>query len=123
MDGVVFSGTGFCVGDNVTFTCTLPSFAHQWIGPGFSETITPVTDVPFMRGTDNRLIFTRLGIHPNRIITSLSLVVYSGFDGATLTCSDGFQMNIETQTATATVFGEVYTYSLSCMSTVKVIIV
>ena len=107
MDGVEFTGTGFCVGDNVTFSCTLPSFGHQWRGPGFTVTITPASVVPFMRGTDDRLIFTRLARLPNAIITSLSLIVYSGFDGATLTCSDALQINIETQTSSATVLGEI----------------
>ena len=107
MDGVKFTGTEFCVGDNVTFTCTLPSLGHQWRGPGFSVIIVPASDVPFRSRTDDRLIFTRLGILPNGIITSLSLIVYSMFGGATLTCSDGIQVNTETQTSTATVLGEI----------------
>ena len=109
MDGANFNGTEFCIGDNVTFTCTLPVFAHQWRGPLLSESITPGTDVPFMSRSDDRLILTRLRRLPNRIITSLSLIVYSEFDGATYICSDSLTIITETQTATATVLGEVYT--------------
>ena len=123
MDGVEFTGTGFCVGDNVAFTCTVSSIAHQWRGPSFSASIIPSTLVPFMEGLDGRFRFTHVESQTSVIITSLSLVVYFGFDGATLTCSDGLEVVDETQTSTATVLGEVYTYSLYCMSTAKIIIV
>ena len=73
MEGANFTGTGFCVGDNVTFTCTLPSFAHQWHVLGLSVIVTPGIGVPFMSGTNGRFVFTRLGSLPNGIITSLSL--------------------------------------------------
>ena len=110
VDGVEFTGTVFCVGDNVTFTCTVPSVAHQWSGPDdLSVLIGPLSEVPLIRGTDDRFIWTRVGNQTSGLMTSLSLIVYSGFPGATLTCSDTIQMNSETQTATATVLGEVYT--------------
>ena len=123
MDGVEFTGTGFCVGDNLTFTCTVSSLGHQWRGPSLSLTINPGSIVPYMDGPDGRFILTRVGSQRSRIITSLSLIVYFGFDGATLTCADSLLVVEETQTSTASVLGEVYTYSMSCMSTLNVIVV
>ncbi len=123
MDGVEFNGTGFCVGDNVTFTCTVSSLVHLWTGPSLSVSISPGTVVPFMGGPDGRFILTRVGNQTSVIITSLSLVVYSGFDATKLTCADGLLVVEETQTSTATVLGEVYTYSMSCMLTGNIIIV
>ena len=106
MDGVNFSGTGFCVGDNVTFTCTVPINTHHWSGPGLSETVGAATVVPFLSGTDNQFILTRVDFQQSIISTSLSLTVYSGFDGVTLVCADGGGGNGDPQNFTATVLGK-----------------
>ena len=106
MEGVAFSRTGYCVGDNVTFTCTLPLFGHQWNAPGFDRGVLTTT-MPQTAGPDNRFTLAVVNSSASGIITSLSVKVYSGFNGANITCSDGSAMSSNIQTAIATVLSKI----------------
>ena len=106
MDGVEFTWTGFCVGDNVTFTCTLPLIAHQWNGPGFDRVLL-ATSTSVMGGPDDQFTLAVVNYSALGIVTSLSVLVYSGLNGASFNCSDGGLLSTNMQTATATVLGKI----------------
>ena len=106
MDGVEFTGTGFCVGDNVTFICDILSIAHQWNGPGFSTILIAIVSSEVV-GPDNRFTLAVVNSSASRIITSLSVKVYSGFNGSNITCSDYLSLSSNIQTATVTVLGKI----------------
>ena len=43
VDGMEFTGTEYCVGENVTFICSLPFVSHQWFGPKFNRILNCVS--------------------------------------------------------------------------------
>ena len=106
MDGVEFTGTGFCAGDNVTFICDVLSNVHQWNGPDIDRALVTTT-MPQSVGPDNRFTSAVVNFSASGLITSLSVKVYSGFNGTMITCSDGSPMTTNIQTATATVLGKI----------------
>ena len=106
MDGVKFTGTGFCVGDNVTFVCDVQSNAHQWNGPEIDRALAAITG-PQNVGPDEMFTLAVVNFSASGLISSLSVKVYSGFNGANITCSDGRILSTNIQTATATVLGKI----------------
>ena len=107
MDGVEFTGTGFCVGDNVTFICDILSNAHLWNVAGSQLLISRAITMSLMGGPDNRFSLAVARPPPNdSIITTLSVTAYSGLDGGSITCADGIGVIPESQTSTATILGK-----------------
>ena len=101
------SGDTSCVGDLVTYTCTLPSVAHTWSIPsfGFMESITretPTFDDPASQFFINT---TADGGGANPITTALSVTSFAGLDETNIICSDANQITSEAQDAIAMVFG------------------
>ena len=104
MDGVAFTGTEFCVGDNVTFVCDVLSSVHLWNGPGFARLL--IANFPSVNdGPDGQFTLAVVNSSASGIITSLSVKVYSGVNGANINCSDGVYPPI--QSATATFLGKI----------------
>ena len=116
MDGVEFTGTEFCVGDNVTFICNLPLASHQWIGPQVNSIFSRVSPTELVGPGGNYTVSLVQPLPNATVITSLSLIAYSGFDGVTLTCRDGLALVDGTQTSTASVLGKINTLTC-CMQT------
>ena len=107
MDGVEFTGTGFCVGDNITFICDILSNSHVWNVAGSQQAIVRTITVSLMGGPDNRFSLAVARPPPNdSIITTLSVTAYLGFDGVSITCADGNGVIRESQTSTATILGK-----------------
>ena len=82
-----FTGTGFCVGDNVTFVCDLPSNDHVWDIAG--EPISIVHGYPstLTGGPDRRFSLAVARPLPiDSTITTLSVIAYSGFNGVNISC-------------------------------------
>ena len=101
-----------CVGDLVTYTCTVPAVAHTWSIPslGFSDTITrtsPTFDDP---ASPFSIVITADGGGANPITTALSVTSFAGLNGANITCSDGNELITETQDTIAMVFGKCSLY-------------
>ena len=97
-----------CVGDQVTYTCTVPAIAHMWSIPSldFMTTITrtsPTFDDPASLFS---IVKTADGGGPNPIATALSVTSFAGLNGASITCSDGNLVTTEAQDAIAMVFGK-----------------
>ena len=104
MDGVAFTGTEFCVGDDVTFVCDVLSTVHRWDGPGFVRALIANTR-SVKDGADDQFTIAVVNSSASGIITSVSVKFYSGFNGANITCSDG--VNPPMQYATATFLGKI----------------
>ena len=111
MVGVEYTGTGFCVGDNVSFTCNIPSNSHQWSVDGFRLGINRLTPLPAVGGPDDRFILSLARPLPNdSIISTLSVITYSGFNGLKITCVDATVLFAEQQTSIAAILGETSTH-------------
>ena len=117
MNGVEFTGTEFCVGDNVTFNCNLPFGIHQWIGPEFNRILNRESPTVMVGPGDRFTLAVVQPLQNTTVITSLSLIAYSRYDGVTLTCSDGNGLVADTQTSTASVLGKINTLTC-CMQTI-----
>ena len=104
---VEFTGTGFCVGDNVTFICDVLSNGHGWNVAGSQLSIGRSITVSLMGGPDNRFSLAVARPPPNgSLISILSVIAYSGIDGVSLTCADSNEVIPETQTSTASILGK-----------------
>ena len=107
MHGVMFTGTGFCVGDNITFICDIISNGHQWsIADGSQKPISRATTQSLMVGPDNK--FTLAVVRPlpkDSIVSTLSVTAYSGFNGVSITCNDGVDTRTDPRTSTASLLG------------------
>ena len=106
MDGVEFTGTGFCVGENVIFICDVLSNGHVWNVAGSELLIGRAVTMSLMGGPDNRFSLAIARPPPNdSIISTLSVTAYSGFDGGSITCADSNGVIPESLTSTATILG------------------
>ena len=107
MDGLEFTGTEFCVGDNIIFNCDIPSNSHHWTFAGFQLSRTRLDTLPVKEGPDNRFTLAVAQPLPNdSIISTLSVSAYSEFDAVSITCLDGNGMISDPQTSTATILGK-----------------
>ena len=106
VDGVNTTRTVFCVGDDITLTCTVPSVVHVWTVPGYESNAAIVARSSAFSFAPFLLEFE--SILPNSdIISSLSFIVISDLDGITITCWDDTELvNPETQTSTLTVLSK-----------------
>ena len=97
-----------CVGDLVTYTCTLPTVSHAWMIPslGFIETITRTTPTFSEPPSPFSIVTTADGGGANPITTALSVTSFAGLNGANITCGDPSQILNETQDTTVVVFGK-----------------
>ena len=104
------SGSISCVGDMVTFTCTVPAVAHSWDIPSLVDVSITRQDPTFPRPGDPASPFAITitadegGVNP--ILTALSVTSFAGLNGANITCSDANQIEDEAQDATALVFSK-----------------
>ena len=102
-----------CVGDDVTYTCTVNSTVHTWrIDEQVLFSITPqtaVTNNPEFRDpyTLRHVLTTDSGM-----ISTLSVTATSALNGTRVTCQDGLQ-NSERQNITVSVFGEITKYTMN----------
>ena len=105
------SGSISCVGDQVTFTCTVPAVAHSWDIPslGLDASITrntPTFSRPGDPSSRFSIVTTVDGGGANPITTELSVISFAGLNGTNITCSDANQIVTEHQSTIAIVFGK-----------------
>ena len=107
MDGADTNRTSFCVGENVTLTCTVALFVHRWIIPGFTPDsnngVTILANDPEVSIPPFQIEFVDvLESYPN-IITSVSFIVSPDLEGLPITCSG---TSDDPQSYTGSVLGE-----------------
>ena len=100
-----------CVGDLVTYTCTVPAVAHDWeiLSLGFTATINrnnPTFPRPTNPPSPFTIVTTADGNGSNPITTALSVTSFAGLRGEDIICTDGNLVSRETRNATAMVFGK-----------------
>ena len=102
------SGSTSCVGDQVTFTCTLPAVAHVWSirSLGFSAVISRGLPTFHDSASPFTIVTTADGGGVNPITTELSVTSFAGLNGANITCIDANQVVTEVQDTIAMVFGK-----------------
>ena len=117
VDGVNTTRTAFCVGENVTLTCTVASSAHRWNIPGF----TINNGVAFFLESDSAVSVNQshneiiLDIKSGTdLITSASFIVFPEVEGLVFTCSYPSSM-VPPQTYTGAVLGETSGGYMSCV--------
>ena len=106
INGVNIGRTTSCVGENVTYVCTVASTTHIWRSDSFVQSITIAgisTDV-----TDaNGFTFQSMGLNDDIILTSsVSVTSFPGLNGSLIKCGDGTGLGAQEQNTTAMVIGE-----------------
>ena len=94
-----------CIGDTVTYTCTVNAVGHGWNISLLPEVVTVTRSGP--RKSEPPYMFRLIGdevVGP--INSTLSLTVFAGFNGTSITCEDSNLLFGVKQSATAMVFGE-----------------
>ena len=114
VDGVNTTRTAFCVGENVTLTCTVPSNTHRWAIPG----LTPGNGVALLANDPEvsipPFLFEFVDVlesGPN-IVMSVSFIVFPDLEGLPITCSGPPD---DAQSYTGSVLGETGGAYLSCV--------
>ena len=92
--------TTSCVGENVTYVCTVASVGHVWSSDAFTNPLTVIDESPDV--VEITFTFRSVSLDDGTLTSSLSITSYPGLDGIMLMCSGGG----DEQTATAMVFGE-----------------
>lgn len=105
--GEMIGRTALCIGENVTYVCTVNTISHIWR----SQMDLFMQDQVITQGTDpitdsNGFVFQRVSQSNAGITSSFSAVSFSGLDGERIECSDGTVQNGGQQVITAMVFGE-----------------
>ena len=104
IDGDVTDSPASCVGENVTFVCTVASLGHAWTVDSYffgEAVLANFGDEEFENG-----IFTFRRVNVSDILTSsVSVISYSGLNGILIVCVDGGG-GAEEQRIVAQVYGE-----------------
>ena len=93
-----------CVGETVTYVCTVASVVHQWRSASFDNSFTlagaseDVTDA-------NGFTFQTISLIDGILTSAVSVLSSSGLNGALIECEDVGGLGAEEQTTTAIVFG------------------
>ena len=96
-----FTGTGFCVGDNVTFDCDEHSNDHVWTIAGEQISIVRAVTWTLTGGPDRRSPLAVVRPLPiDSTITTPSVIAYSGFNGVNISCFSNNGVIVEPQTST-----------------------
>lgn len=102
-----------CPGENVTFTCTIPSNGHQWSIPshGIYQSLLPrdlgrvITDHPPFQFTVTEVITG------SSIISTATVTATADLNGTVLLCQDGIGM-LPNQNNTINIIGK---HSVLCL--------
>jgi hypothetical protein len=123
-------GPTSCVGDTVTFTCTVGGIAHLWriAQPGSNVITAPLARAhptfPAPGGAPSPFMITIATDDTvnNVIISVLTVTSFAGLNGADISCTDANVANVEPQETTVSVFGECcYDYRGMCTTKVNVV--
>ena len=114
VDGVDTNRTAFCVGENVTLTCTVAANRHRWKIPDstMGNGLTLFTNDPEVSIPPFLFEFVNVVENGSAIITSVSYTVFPDLEGVSITCLDGLS---EPQTYTGAVLGETSGGYMSCV--------
>ena len=94
------------MGETVTYVCTVASVVHVWSSASFDNSFTlagaseDVTD-------SNGFTFQAISLIDGILTSAVSVLSYSGLNGALIECEDGGG-SAEELTTTAMVFGKCY---------------
>ena len=82
------SGATSCIGDNVTYTCSVPSLLHTWNIP--SEKLSQ-NNISTQQSTysDSRFTITLIAGDAGSITSLLWLAAINGWNGTLIQCADG----------------------------------
>jgi hypothetical protein len=103
------SGSTSCVGDMITYTCTIPAVSHTWATSlGFDTSISRGSPTFPTIGVSSQfsIVTTADPGGANPITTAFSVNATVELNGTVVTCSDGNQMVNDTQSDAVTIFGK-----------------
>ena len=98
-----------CIGDDVTYTCTVDSVAHRWdFGNGFTGTVLIGDGLNDPQQQGPYTLERVPGNSTSSVVSTLSVTAFAGLNGILISCRDGIVAEnvAETQTTTALVLGE-----------------
>ena len=114
--GMSIGRTASCVGETVTYVCTVPSNAHKWIRK--SDSFTFKTIVIAGGGGDafdNGFIFQGIFLIDGHLTSAVTVFTTFELNGVVIVCEDG-EGSEEEQTVTAVVFGKYRGRCIMCSS-------
>jgi hypothetical protein len=122
------AGSTSCIGDTVSYTCTVGGVAHLWrIVPLNSTVVTANIAVgnptfPADGGAPSPFMIAIASNVNNIITTVLTVTSFAGLEGTNISCRNALVANGEPQETTASVFGECcYDYRGMCNTKMNVV--
>ena len=102
------TSTTSCIGDEVTYNCTVDSVAHRWDFDGLTATVL-IGDGLNDPQQEGAYTLERVeGNSTSSVVSTLAVTAFAGLNGILISCRDGIAAEnvAETQTTTALVLGE-----------------
>ena len=102
------NGSMPCVGETVTYTCSVNAIVHAWKIPSLQLSISITRSTPTFSDGQFYIEITSDGGGNNPITTALTVTAFTALDGANLTCENGLANpgEGEIQMTVVTVLGE-----------------
>ena len=106
IDAPARAGSTSCIGDTITYICTVSSQAHTWSIASLGVTVAITRAVPMTTSPPVTVVTT--GDDGTSITTALTVTAVTGLDGANITCVEGVAgpQDAQLQEVIASVFGE-----------------
>ena len=106
INSVNIGRTTSCVGENVTYVCTVASPVHLWSSASFVDGDETITIGATEDSNNGDFTVRRVAETGGVLTSSVSITSFSGLDNVVIECRDGLGIIMEEQTATAMVLGE-----------------
>ena len=95
-----------CVGETVSYVCTVASVNHIWSSDSFVQSITIAGASPDVTDA-NGFTFQSMGLNEDNFLTSsVSVTSFPELNGSLIQCGDASGLGAEEQNTTALVIGE-----------------
>lgn len=94
-----------CIGENVTYICTVPVLSHAWNVPRYDVTATISVQTNLFINKDPGFIIRLMAVGTNTITSSLSVISFAGLNGTRITCTDSVILGGESQEIVVNILG------------------
>lgn len=101
------NGTLSCIGENVTYICTVAALSHAWNIPSFG--IATSITVQTAQSSLSPFLIRLLSHNSSSITSSLSFISAAVLNATSISCTDSTRLDGEVQRATVRILGECIT--------------
>lgn len=95
-----------CIGENITYICTVPALSHAWNVPQYGVSATISVQTTSFTNEEPEFTMRLLTRSSTAITSSLSVIVFTSLNGTRITCTDSITLNGESQEILMEILGK-----------------